>query len=282
MTEGERRKLRGVIGAANWMMGNTRPDIAIHNAFLQQRIQRATVSDLIEANKLVARMRDFSSVKIIFQSIPLEQGVFLVASDASWANTENLTSQAGYMVCFSEKKINDGLVAKFSPLRWKSYKQDRHTQSTLGAELMGLSRAIAEAEWLRSLMAEAMHEQHDMARDKEFREKIPMTVTIDNKPIFDHTCGDGVVVKDKRMAIEMLIVRRDIRLNNITLRWVETKQMLVDCLTKPTASAEFLLRCLREGKYAVCLMTPDMISAETSSSSSRGSVKCRDPMIEDV
>ena len=282
VTEGERRKLRGVIGAANWMMGNTRPDIAIHNAFLQQRIQRATVSDLIEANKLVARMRDFSSIKIVFQSIPLEQGVFLVVSDASWANTESLTSQAGYMVCFSEKKINDGLVAKFSPLRWKSYKQDRHTQSTLGAELMGLSRAIAEAEWLRSLMAEAIHEQHDMARDKEFREKIPMTVTIDNKPIFDHTCGDGVVVKDKRMAIEMLIVRRDIRLNNITLRWVETKQMLVDCLTKPTASVEFLLRCLREGKYAVCLMTPDMIPAETSSSSSRGDVKCREPMMEDV
>lgn len=59
ITESERRKLRGVVGAANWMMGNTRPDIAVCNAFLQQRIQCATVSDLIEANKLVAKIRDF-------------------------------------------------------------------------------------------------------------------------------------------------------------------------------------------------------------------------------
>ena len=36
-------------------------------------------------------------------------------------------------------------------------------------------------------------------------------MTIDNKPIYDHSIGDGVVVKDKRMAIDMLIVRRDIR-----------------------------------------------------------------------
>ena len=28
-----------------------------------------------------------------------------------------------------------------------------------------------------------------------------MVVTIDNRPIFDHTMGDGIVIKDKRMAI---------------------------------------------------------------------------------
>lgn len=261
ITESERRKLRGVVGAANWMMGNTRPDIAVCNAFLQQRIQCATVSDLIEANKLVAKIRDFSHVRIWIQSIPIHEGVLLVSSDASWANNQDLTSQAGYMVLFAHRSVTENKVAAISPLRWKSYKQERHTQSTLGAELMGISRAIAEANWMRSLFAEALHDNYELCRDQEFREQMMMVVTCDNKPIYDHTCGDVVVVKDKRMAIEMLIVRRDIRKNNIVLRWVATKQMLVDCLTKTNAAADFMLRCLKEGRYCVCLMTPDAISS---------------------
>lgn len=277
VTESERRKLRGVVGAANWMMSNTRPDIAAANAFLQQRIQKAVVSALIEANKLVAKIRDYSHVQVWIRSIPLDEGALLVASDASWANNENLASQAGYMVCFAHQSIKDGQATAMSPLRWKSYKQERQTQSTLGAELMGVSRAIAEAEWIRSLFAEALHPGYDLTKDGMFREKIGMIVTIDNKPIYDHVCGDGVVVKDKRMAIEMLIVRRDIRKNNIVLRWVATQQMLVDCLTKLGASADFLLRCLKEGRYCVCLLTPDKIPNDDVLSSKRGDEKCTDP-----
>ena len=261
VTEPERRKLRGIIGAANWIMGNTRPDVAVHTAFLQQRVQRALVSDLIEANRLVARIRDYANVNIVVQSIPLHRGVFLVASDASWANGEDLRSQAGYMVLFADKDIASGGSHQISPLRWKTYKQERHTQSTLGAELMGMSRAISEAEWLRSLLGEALHSKYQLSNDKWFREKIGLIVVIDNKPIYDHTCGVGVVVKDKRMAIDMLIVRKDIRENNIVIKWVETKQMLVDALTKVNASADFLLKCLRSGTYQCTLMknisTPD-------------------------
>lgn len=65
-----------------------------------------------------------------------------------------------------------------------------------------------------------------------------MIAVIDNKPIYDHTCGDVIVIKDKRMAIDMLIVRRHIRQNNLTIRWVDTKQMLI--LTKN-----------KDGKYTV-------------------------------
>ena len=258
VTEQERKRLRGVIGAANWLMGNTRPDISVLNAFLQQRIQRATVSDLIEANKLVAKIRDFSHVKIKIKPIPLHQCAFLVASDASWANADDLRSQAGYMVLFTHVDMIQGKKCDVSPLRWKSYKQERHTQSTLGAELMGLARALSETEWLRSILAEALHEEYTLEKDKTLREKVPVVAVIDNKPIYDHTCGDGIVIKDKRMAIDMLTVRRDIRQNNIDIRWVDTKQMIVDSLTKTNASADYLLFVLRDGKYSVCVDFPEM------------------------
>ena len=49
--------------------------------------------------------------------------------------------------------------------------------------------------------------------------------------------------------------------------------MLVDCLTKTNAAADFMLRCLKEGRYCVCLMTPDAIPVDDVLSSKRGDEK---------
>ena len=186
-----------------------------------------------------------------YQSIPIEQGVFLVATDASWANAQALRSQGGHVLMFASADLADEKWAKVSPLRWRSFKLERHTQSTLGSELMSLSRGIAECDWLRSMMAEAWFENYELERDKEYREKFKVIITIDNKPIYDHTQGDGIVVKDKRMAIDMLLVRRDIRSSNMVLRWVDTQQMLADSLTKTTADPGFLRYVMRFGEYVV-------------------------------
>ena len=78
-----------------------------------------------------------------------------------------------------------------------------------------------------------------------------MIVTIDNRPIYDHTNGDGVVIRDKRMAIQMLMVRRDVKQNNVCLRWVDTGSMLADCLTKSTAAAGLLLNVFRNGRDGI-------------------------------
>ena len=133
---------------------------------------------------------------------------------------------------FGDASLEQEIWAKVSPLRWRSFKLDRHTQSTLGSELMSLARSIAECDWLRSLMAEAMNPEYSLEADKKCREPFRAVVTVDNEPIYDHTNGDGIIVKDKRIAIDMLLVRRDIRESNMALRWVETKQMIADRLQR--------------------------------------------------
>ena len=242
----ELHQYRGIIGAANWLTGSTRPDLAAWTALLQQRISRATVEDLIEANRLVAKIRDLKHTKITFKSIPLADACVVVTSDASWANCDDLSSQAAYMVLFAERKIKQDQWAEVSPLRWKSWKLERKTQSTLGAELMGLARAIAESDWIRSLFAEALQSDYVLREDKMRRQHFEMVAITDNKPIFDHVQGDGVVVKDKRMAIDMLVVRADLKSR------VDTRQMIVDALTKMNAKPDFLLFVLRYGRY-VCV-----------------------------
>ncbi|OLQ09519.1 Copia protein [Symbiodinium microadriaticum] len=251
LTTSEMRQLRGVVGAASWLVGSTRPDIAAQTAILQQRLGSPTVQELIDANKLVARIKDLSKVRITFQPIPISQVMFLAASDASWSNNDDLKTQAGYMTMAVDREIQNEVWAKMTPLRWKSYKLERRTQSTLGAELMAIARAVAEANWMRSLWAEASNRDYTLQNDLKFRNRTPLMVATDNKPIYDHSQADGIVVKDKRVAIDMLLLKSDLSDSNVILRWLDTKQMVVDGMTKSNASIDYLLYVLKQGEFIV-------------------------------
>ena len=63
-------------------------------------------------------------------------------------------------------------------------------------------------------------------------------------------------MKNKRDAIDMLIVRRDIRENNMKLCWIETTNMLADVLTKENAPAALLMYVLRGGEYGIRSFQP--------------------------
>ena len=76
---------------------------------------------------------------------------------------------------------------------------------------MALARSVAEGNWLRSLFAEVMHHDYVLENGMAIRERMAMMLVVDNKPIYDHAHGEGVVVKDKRLAIDMLVVRRDLK-----------------------------------------------------------------------
>ena len=150
-----------------------------------------------------------------------------------------------------DRDIQNEVWAKMSPLRWKSYKLERRTQSTLGAELMAIARAVAEANWMRSLWAEANFPEYTLRTDLQFRNRTPLLVATDNKPIYDHSQGDGIVVKDKRVAIDMLLLKSDLEDSNVVLRWLDTKQMVVDGMTKSNASIDYLLYVLKHGEFIV-------------------------------
>lgn len=95
------------------------------------------------------------------------------------------------------------------------------------------------------MFAEARNEKYDLKVDREFRSQLPLTLAVDKKPVYDHVNSDGIVVKDKRLAIHMLILRADLRGENADLRWVDTRQMILDVLTKMNANPEFLLHVLK-------------------------------------
>ncbi len=121
ITSNELKQFRGVLGAADWIVGSTRPDIAAATGLLQQRIGHAQVSDLINANQLVSKIRDHAHVKITVKSIPFEKAMLVATSDANWGNTETLGSQAGYFIMSAEKCLENNEWSNLSPWRCKSY-----------------------------------------------------------------------------------------------------------------------------------------------------------------
>ena len=116
---------------------------------------------------------------------------------------------------------------------------------------MSAARAIAECDWLRSMFAEIRFPQYQMEEDKQWRERMSMMIVVDNKPMYDHVQGEGVIIKDKRIAIDMLLLRRDLLATNATMRWIDTRQMLSDAMTKVNANVDFLLFVLRFGRFVV-------------------------------
>ena len=70
----------------------------------------------------------------------------------------------------------------------------------------------------------------------------------DSKPVYDHVKGQSMTIMDKRLAIEMLLVKKDVSRDNVAVKWVPTYQMLAHGLTNLGAAMGLFRRTLREGK----------------------------------
>ena len=60
-----------------------------------------------------------------------------------------------------------------------------------------------------------------------------------------------ISVKDKRVAIEMMLVKEDIASYGISLRWMATKQMIVDVLTKRGAPMGLFRSVLQKAEFVL-------------------------------
>ena len=251
VTESERRQLRGIGGALNWLATATRPDLCSMTAYVRQKTKDATVQDLVEANKAIAEAWDHRRVQLVIRPIPLHDLALLVVADASWTTKDDLRSQGAYMVCATSRAMLTGKTTVVSPLKWKSQKQERAVSSTLAAELLTVSKGVAECTWSRQFFLEASYEDYSLDTAQGYQDKIHIIAVTDNKPLHDHARSDQGIVQDKRLAIEMLLLRRDLLRNAVILRWIDTAQMLVDCMTKLSVRPSLMRYVMKTGRYTI-------------------------------
>ena len=139
--------------------------------------------------------------------------------------------------------------------------------STLAGEAQCFTTASAVAEWMSLLLAEAKHGAFDLRTREQVqghalghvqtkcRDEIPLvdiTGVTDCKSLYDHVSSMSSVSKcdDKRVAIDLAILRQCMKNSGLQIRWCPSELMLADALTKDQFEPSELLRTAPEiGEY---------------------------------
>ena len=258
LTPSEHTELRSIGGSLHWMTGQTRPDLAAGTSL--HMAGQPTVDHLIQLNKLIKEAKASEDWCLRFRPIPLETAKVLVFSDSSWANTDELKSQAGFMVLFAGCQV-DTLGGDFvSLLDWRSHRIKRKCRSTLAAETMALDAGVDAGIYARELMAEILVESYNPVHSGRLPStNFPVLAVTDCRSLFDLLVKDGPVstTQEKRLAIDLGGLKEaatefDESQEQLTdiFKWVPTGEQWADHLTKIKPS--WILRQLLDiGRFAL-------------------------------
>ena len=249
LTPAEIGEYRAGIGALNWLQTQTRPDLSGKSNILQGTFPTPKVQDFLQLLAVLTEARDTCKTKVVIQAVPWSQVRFVVTTDAAWANLPGAKSQGAYLVFVSDPRIFDNKKATFSPLAWASHRLKRSLNSSFAAEMASLVEGSGVLEWTRVLFSEAVDKGFKLRDWKRYVALRQAMSIVDCRGIFDHVnkpCA-GVAV-DRRTGIDVAIYKEEFE--GVT-RWVDTKVMLVDCMTKWQVAADFLREALGSGLYQV-------------------------------
>lgn len=140
LTDQQSRVLRAINGSLNWLSSQSRPDLSCQTNMCQQGFPKPTIHNLREANNAIRRAKQHKDLKILFKSIKPGDLTVCCHSDAAFANV-GCHTQAGYVLAFVEKQLNEGKLSAWTPVTWRSYKLPRAVSSTLGGESQALATA---------------------------------------------------------------------------------------------------------------------------------------------
>lgn len=270
-TDKEIAALRAVNGAANWLSSQSRPDLCVQTSFSQQCFPAPKVKHLVYANQLIHRAKQYSSVEITVKKINWEKLSLCFHSDAGFANAKDNYTQGGYVVAFCSDDLEKNLASPWTPFTWKSMKLPRVVSSTLGAESQVFSMASAIGEWMALMVSEARNGSFDLRQslkpstnassdeEESSQSRVPVfgaikqsTGITDCKSLYDHLNSVSSAAKcdDKRVAIDIAIIRQCMARTGLSVRWCPTQLQLADALTKDQQDPADLLRAaLQIGEY---------------------------------
>ena len=253
LTQEEIRCLRAINGGLNWLATQSRPDLSTQVSFSQQSFPEPTVADALAANNAVRRAKQHSALPIVFQPItPLELSV-MCHSDAAYANGREGSTQAGYLLSFTSKHINDGQLCAWTPAYWRSQRLPRVVNSTLSAEAQSMNAATGMLEWIMLLLSEILDGPQALRASWVSPPERSSTALTDCKSLFDHLVSkSSPTLDDKRTALDVVIIRESLQRLGTHLRWIPTDRMIADALTKESIEAMDLIRaCLKSGHYQI-------------------------------
>ena len=244
VTDDEQQQLRGLVGSLQYAACNTRPDLAAELSFYQSR---ATVQDLLEANRLPERAKKHALTRIIIKHIPVHQLRFATYSDASFATRTKAQSQRGCMILAVHEDMQRNQPAPASPISWCCKKITR----VLAAETFALSGAVGWLDWIRMNWAWLARPKVEWKQPNQTLPKLPIaSAVIDCKSLSDLVSKNATPqCQEYRTLLEALVIKDRIN-TGIKINWVPSAAQLADSLTK-NMDTSFLLTFLKTGRCCI-------------------------------
>ena len=223
INEEEKSSLRSVIGQLNWLGLQTRPDLAYDICDLSTSLKNGTVNLLKRANKVIKKAK-FYEVSLFFPKMDLDDVSVTAFADASHGNLTDGNSQGGMFI-----EVRSGRDS--CPVEWQSKRIRRAASSTLAAETIALVEALNNAIYIKHMIMEILRKTSN---------QIPVTCITDNYSLYQ-TAHSTTSVGDRRLRIELAIIREAIAEKEVNLSWVKSQDQLADCFTKKGSDTHKLI-----------------------------------------
>ena len=229
----EAHLLRVLIGQLNWVVRQTRADVAFDCCELSTILHNAKVEDIIAANKVVQRLKK-KDVTVVIPALDDVNSLSIECySDASFGNLPGGGSQGGYIIFISDDSGHR------CPVTWQSRKVRRVVKSTLAAETLALLDAAETGVYLATLMKQLLNLSVGPI----------VKCFVDNRSLVD-ALNSTTGVEDKLLRINMAVLkdmlyRRDLH----SVSWVQTAHQLANALTKKGACPLKLIESI-DTRYA--------------------------------
>ena len=173
---------------------------------------------------------------------------------SSLVQLQNLSSQGGQIIIYHHKSLSETeQPAMTTVAAWKSYRLKRKTVDTLAAEGQALQAGLGSVHWHRLLFLEAFYGMLSASDWRAAARRIPFLAAVDSKSLFDavNKCASATTyVSDKRTAIDLSVIKTDLSETSGKIRWIDTRAMISDPLTKPHPGA-YLRYVIEQGKWSI-------------------------------
>lgn len=127
---------------------------------------------------------------------------------------------------------------------WKSYRLKRVVGSTFAGEAQALADGLGHTEWLACHLAELKSPTFSLGSRQDHFKEFGIQAITGCKSVYDHlqTYASPGSITDKRVAIDLVIVKESLKRLWGSIRWAPTWLQLADALTKENADAMDILR----------------------------------------
>ena len=232
-------EFRSAIGKLTALAHTSRPDICFDVKILSSKFNKATKKDLQTACKRMIKVKSEETfIKDAYLVMDISEWILVGHGDCGLKSMpDKIIRVGGYVVMLCNKRTNAGCG-----LVWKSKKIRRKVISTLAGEALAMIGVIGDIVYTKAVLVQMFGTR---AND------IPTLVLSDCKNLAQAIKSTSLV-EDSWLIPDIALIKDALENKTASeVRWVSSKDMMADCLTKAGASGSSLMQVLESGQYEV-------------------------------